>query len=1085
MKKYIKVFCFLILSSQLLFAELKNSAGGITITEGLSQKTVDNFIQKYKDTVSSLERQLRRTVSIEEKLKVSEKLNQAEAKLLKKEKEILSFKEFIENSNLKVVREITKIYENKGLDSVLAYFNSTKFNDFETNTQKNTKELSGAYIFKAKVFELNNEYDKAKKAYSKALEYNETFETLTLYADFLNNQNYFDEAIITLERIKFKLKSHTLKEREYRDEDIASVLNTLGNLYLTKELLKKAEKSFNLSLEYAQKAIKKRGINHLYSEIVSFTSLGDLAGLKHNLQMAEKFYSDAVVIIDKMHQKYPKSFRQEEAMLLQKMSGIYFVESMVKSGDLEFKKEYSFYQKLAKNDKTFKNLRDFSEGDKLLAKSSLLYKELVDENASNVNLVNYASSLLEQAFRYADKKQFQKFKELSGDALLIYNTLVEKNPRRYKPNKASVDASIALKYDSLGDFKNAEKYYTLSLNSYKKLVLLYPDTYKGELGRVLDNFSNLYFNQKELVRSKQMLIESIEISRSLIKDNPRKYELLLAKSLMALYMIDFDNKKLDEVERLLKKYPTLPIVQMMLPQIKLFRMMAQSNALDNNFEVSAQLGSNGGSNKLNLKDSNNYYDTGTVYYANKKYNQAIESFKKVVEIDPTNDDAYTYIGLAYKNQEKYNQAIEAYKKAININPKSDNAYYNMGNAYRDKEKDIEAIKAYKKAVEINPKNSGAYYNVGNIYYNKKEYRESIEPYKKLIELSPRDAQIYNILGNVYFEVKKYSESIKHYKKAIELDSNSDYPYYGLGDIYYAKQDYKKAINFYKQSIDKNFNNSYTHMKMGMTYFWLEKFDESIRSYGHSIRLNPNDYSAYSNLFELQLIQGQPFKKELEEKYIELFEQKEEVFISYEMLKILQNIVQEKESNVEKWKEKYRGVKLDWSFSELDVWVAKMGNSEKKRKLIDTLDIFKKYNLKDKESRSEIINVESTEAHFMMLNKNGEVAYQKKEYTKAIDFYIRAIKINSNYGQAYSNLGLAYQKLNRDDDALWVNKKAIEVASGDNKNRLVASSSYNCAKIYEKKSKWVEALKYYENALLHKEHKAYRRGIKRMKEKLNN
>ncbi len=118
-----------------------------------------------------------------------------------------------------------------------------------------------------------------------------------------------------------------------------------------------------------------------------------------------------------------------------------------------------------------------------------------------------------------------------------------------------------------------------------------------------------------------------------------------------------------------------------------------------------------------------------------------------------------------------------------------------------------------------------------------------------------------------------------------------------------------------------------------------------------------------------------------------------------------------------------------------------------------------------------------------LNKQGEAAYHAKKLDEAVSLYLEAISNNPEHGQAYSNLGLAYQKLNRKAEALWANRKAIALASGATANTVKASSHYNIARIYEADGLWAEALESYRSALAFKDHPAYRSGIDKMKQKL--
>jgi uncharacterized protein YfaP (DUF2135 family) len=118
-----------------------------------------------------------------------------------------------------------------------------------------------------------------------------------------------------------------------------------------------------------------------------------------------------------------------------------------------------------------------------------------------------------------------------------------------------------------------------------------------------------------------------------------------------------------------------------------------------------------------------------------------------------------------------------------------------------------------------------------------------------------------------------------------------------------------------------------------------------------------------------------------------------------------------------------------------------------------------------------------------LNLQGEKAYHAKSYDEAASLYLDAINNNPEYSQAYSNLGLVYQRMGKNAEGLWANRKSIALASGANKKTVQASSYYNIGKIYEEKSDWQEALNNYEIAKSLKQHPAYDSGIAKMKQKL--
>lgn len=115
-----------------------------------------------------------------------------------------------------------------------------------------------------------------------------------------------------------------------------------------------------------------------------------------------------------------------------------------------------------------------------------------------------------------------------------------------------------------------------------------------------------------------------------------------------------------------------------------------------------------------------------------------------------------------------------------------------------------------------------------------------------------------------------------------------------------------------------------------------------------------------------------------------------------------------------------------------------------------------------------------------LNRAGEQAYHAGNLDSAIDLYQEAINLDPNYGQAYSNQGLAYQKAGRTAEAIWANRKAIALASGATAATVRASSYFNIGRIYEEAGQFSDALAQFEAAKREKANPAYDKAIARVK-----
>lgn len=119
---------------------------------------------------------------------------------------------------------------------------------------------------------------------------------------------------------------------------------------------------------------------------------------------------------------------------------------------------------------------------------------------------------------------------------------------------------------------------------------------------------------------------------------------------------------------------------------------------------------------------------------------------------------------------------------------------------------------------------------------------------------------------------------------------------------------------------------------------------------------------------------------------------------------------------------------------------------------------------------------NAQARAKALNLKADKAYKNNQFEQAVLIYQQSIDYNPNVGQTYSNLAVAYQKLNRSSEALWANQKAIALASNDNTR---AYSHYNIGKIYENNQDYAQAKQHYQLANQYKPSATYDEAIQRV------
>jgi tetratricopeptide (TPR) repeat protein len=144
------------------------------------------------------------------------------------------------------------------------------------------------------------------------------------------------------------------------------------------------------------------------------------------------------------------------------------------------------------------------------------------------------------------------------------------------------------------------------------------------------------------------------------------------------------------------------------------------------------------------------FNAGKTAYSEKRFDDAIASFKKAIEKDAKVDIIWANLARSQDAAKQYDDAITSYQTAIGLKPES-NYYLNMGVVMFSAGKVDEGTAAIKKAVELNPANAGlAYYNLGATLVNRGKTEEAANAFKEAIKLDPNYANAYYELAIVHF-----------------------------------------------------------------------------------------------------------------------------------------------------------------------------------------------------------------------------------------------------------------------------------------------------------------------------------------------
>ena len=257
--------------------------------------------------------------------------------------------------------------------------------------------------------------------------------------------------------------------------------------------------------------------------------------------------------------------------------------------------------------------------------------------------------------------------------------------------------------------------------------------------------------------------------------------------------------------------------------------------------------------KLHIDQNENtklLFYIGNAYLQTKKFDLAIDYYKKTISSDQNHFNAYNNLGGTLLTLGRYKEAIEIFKKTIKIKPDFSDAYSNLASCYHNLKQYEDSILNYNKAIKLNPKNFAAYNNLGSTYKEINQNENAIKNFNIAKKINPDYYIAYNNLGNHFQEIKLYEDAIKNYKKVVELKPDFKF---AIGKLMHAKM----RISYwheYEEHLD-NLINSFKKKNKTITPFpFLSLID------------NPEYHKTNAEIYSKEQFIG-PKKEQLERKII--------------------------------------------------------------------------------------------------------------------------------------------------------------------------------------------------------------------------
>ncbi len=411
------------------------------------------------------------------------------------------------SERMRKARELFELGDVIGADQILNMEEMKRDRQRESEQKKvheeNLEILMNEFLDKTKtvmtntLFPIPERFSIACEAYEEALSIAEDIhldeeklaDILFGYAHLLDEYHRIDKALSYYSYALDLLRALAVTD-DTSLYNIASVQNSIANLYSQKGNSRNAEDIYNQAVETLNKTTEDDAVMYLGFTATIYHNRSILQCNLGNYKEAERGFEIALGIYDTLIESSPEIYLAEKAATLGEMAILHkrmeTLESYQKAEN-EYLTVIEIFNKL--------NINDI---DEYLSKKA--------------GAINNLGVLLFVQKRYGEAEN--KYRE----ALKIRNTLAEKNPEMYYPEYGETLNNLGSLYYMTGRENEAEEMFTKVLDIWEYVAKIESKAFQCKIARVKYNLGQLFRKRHSLYEAEQMFCESVDLFRNIGED---------------------------------------------------------------------------------------------------------------------------------------------------------------------------------------------------------------------------------------------------------------------------------------------------------------------------------------------------------------------------------------------------------------------------------------------------------------------------------------------------------------------------------------------------------------------------------------
>ncbi len=243
------------------------------------------------------------------------------------------------------------------------------------------------------------------------------------------------------------------------------------------------------------------------------------------------------------------------------------------------------------------------------------------------------------------------------------------------------------------------------------------------------------------------------------------------------------------------------------------------------------------------------------------------------------EDSFFFYLKAYTcfRLEDFDEAVHSYQRSIELDPTNCAAYSDLGYVLLVQERWDEAEFFIKKAVSMNPSDPLGIERLGLLYYSMSDLEAARESFLVLFQLGQGSPRIHFFLGEIHSSLEEFEKALFYYDQCLAQDPGNQDALFGKALTLESMQEFRRAVELYEallKTMEEGEEILDVLVSLAACYFKQEDLSQSRAMYSRALQLDPRNPQILNNMGLLSFEAGD---LEAAERYLTLSLKEEETF----------------------------------------------------------------------------------------------------------------------------------------------------------------------------------------------------------------